>query len=99
MSVSILECPVIGRMLQNSQGRELHLPKFWLRAVVRRCGDRVLGQGLHPILQGDILRCGLQPLQMGENSLSSQDAEALPQKRAEPHQMGGKQPPAASLSS
>lgn len=51
------------------------------------------------ILQGDILRCGLQPLQMGENSLSSQDAEALPQKRAEPHQMGGKQPPAASLSS
>lgn len=82
MSVSTLEGPVLGMVLQNSQGPELPLPKFWLRAVVCRCGDSVVGA--HKIwagfvsqehtLQGDILRCGLQPLHVGENSPSSQAA-------------------------
>lgn len=109
MSVSALEGPVLGTVLQNSQGTVLYLPKLWLR--VCRCGDSELWAGFvsqEHTLQGDILRCGLQPLHVGENILSSQGAAGFAPKRAEaqkaaraaasPHKRG-KQPPSPSLSS
>lgn len=80
-----IDCMYTGRSClwhdaAKLSGDELHLPRFWLKAVVCRCGDSVLGAhetwarlaSQEHTLQGDILRCRLQPLQMGENSLQFQ---------------------------